>query len=247
MQSIGVRNFSATTTALRQLEAKGQPMDKLVEYFGRLSKWQIAGYAALGAVVVFIVGITIAYVSVRNEGRTQELGMVQFYSSMEARYSQNRAAITDVLGVARAKTEAQIQVLQAAIESRKYVTKDGGIDQKALISAVQEAYPDLRGLNVFDRVFVLIEAMREGFAEDQSELADRVRSYNSWRKTEGLFHPLFVRWAGFPSDTLEIHIGDTALKGPAALYLLSTVIMTTDSQRIFKEGRDRQLQFYPNN
>jgi hypothetical protein len=197
-----------------------------------------------GVVFAFlIVAFVGSYLVVRNDGRRQELDLTNQYKQMMARYGQFRASAGDQLGIAREKRDALDKIFTDVIEKRspQFVNKDGSVNTPAVVSAVREAYPDLSGLNIFDRLLVVIEAGRKRFAEDQAKLADQVRSFNDWRTTGSLFHPWFVSKVGFPSSVLEVRIGNDLLTGEPALNKMSEVIMTRDSQEIFDTGTDKPL------
>jgi hypothetical protein len=199
-------------------------------------------YLAWSAALAIFVGScwgVLSYVSVRNDGIDQELGLVFQWNTMEARYSQGRATIIDGLQIANDKKEALNQLLKTAIESR---SGRGALDRRQFLSVVKEAYPDLTQLKIFDKLANQVQAMRKAFALDQTKLHDQVRAYDKWRTTGGLFHPWLVRRFGFPSDQLEIHIGQTVLKGQQALDKISQAIISAESSDIFTSGHDRQLQ-----
>jgi hypothetical protein len=138
------------------------------------------------------------------------------------------------------------KLLTTAISGRQgagsMAADDGKVDGQKFISAVQEAYPDLGGLKVYDRLLDQVQAMRKAFAADQTKLADQVRGYDQWRTTGSLIHPWLVSELGFPSNRLQIHIGSKVLVGREALDKLSVVIMTGESEDLFRSGQDRQIK-----
>lgn len=217
-------------------------MDRLVNHFSNLTVRQTAYWAAAFASLVFAVAVSVTYVGERNAGNEQELGMVSQWNDMLAHYSQGRLAVVDGLKIADKYKDGLAQLLKSGVGPRSVFTdRDGRLDRDKFISVVHEAYPALDVLQVYDRLFIEVQAMRKAFAADQAKLHDMVRGYDTWRTTGGLFHPLIVEQLGFPSRLLEIRVGNTVLTGPDALDKLSRAIISQDAADIFESGRDRAL------
>ncbi len=197
----------------------------------------------VAAVLLFgTISVIGTYTSVRNEGRTQELSMNAQWKNTQTRYGQFRMGMADKLAIAREKRDAINKILVDAVSGRyDKQGQPGTVNQDAVFSAIKEAYPDLKGLNIFDQLIVDIQAGREAFAKDQETMADMVRSYNSWRETGSFLHPTFVKWAGFPSDVLEARVGDKVYHGQAALDKMNTVIVGQGTSEIFDTGNDKPL------
>lgn len=215
-------------------------IDKVLKFFST-PKGIIGGLIAVGILVFTITGIT-SYVNVRNTGNDLELGLTEQFKRVQINYGQFRLKIHDELGIAREKRDAIDKILGDAVAGRyNQQGSDTNVDREALFSAIKEAYPDLSGLDIYDRIIDDIQAGRTRFAAEQVQLADQVRRYNSWRKTGGLFHPLFVSWLGFPSDLLEVQIGSKTLTGAAALQKMNIVIVGGDTVEIFDTGFDKPI------
>lgn len=197
----------------------------------------------VAAVLVFsTVSVIGTYTSVRNEGRSQELAMTAHWKNTQTRYGQFRLGMADKMTIAREKRDAINKILVDAVSGRyDKAGQDGTVNKDAVFSAIVEAYPDLKGLDIFDQLLTDIQAGREAFAKDQEQMADMVRSYNSWRTTGSFLHPTFVGWAGFPSDQLEARVGDKVYRGKEALDKMSTVIVGQDTGEIFDTGTDKPL------
>ncbi|HEY9784812.1 MAG TPA: hypothetical protein V6D17_05370 [Candidatus Obscuribacterales bacterium] len=186
---------------------------------------------------------TIAtYTSIRNEGRAQELAMSAHWKNMQTRYGQFRMGMADKLNIAREKRDAINKIIVDAVSGRyDGANQSGKVNEQAVISAIVEAYPDLKGLDIYDQLIKDIQAGREAFAKDQEHMQDMVRSYNDWRSTGSLLHPTFVEWAGFPSDMLEARVGDRIYRGEAALEKMSNIIVGKDTEQIFDSGNDKPV------
>lgn len=218
--------------------------DKILEGLARF--FSTAKGIAIGlvgiAVVIFVIWGISTYVGTRNTGRELELGLTQQFKTVQINYGQFRLKIHDELGIAREKRDAIDKILGDAVAGR-YNHKDDEtkVDRASLFSAIKEAYPDLSGLGIYDKIIDDIQAGRARFAAEQVQLADQVRRYNTWRNTGGLFHPLFVGWLGFPSDLLEVQIGSNKLTGAQAFEKMNIVIVGGDTAQVFDTGFDKPI------
>jgi RNase P protein component len=193
--------------------------------------------------LVFVGGTWGAgeYTDTRNEGRGLELALTARYKEVMTKYDQDRSVALDDLHIAGNKRDGLDQILRAGIETRKFAGAGGAVDRNAIISAVREAYPDLKQLGIYDKIADFVVKMRKSFAASQTQLAGEIQKYNSWRTTGSLLHPLWVSVAGFPSKSLEIKLGAKTFTGAAALDKMSTVVMSGDSQVIFDTSTDKPL------
>lgn len=207
-----------------------------------ISKGMLIGGGVVLALLVGFGVIVGVYTSTRNEGREIEYALTREFKGTQARYGQFRLAYADQLSVAREKMAVMSKILKDAVSGR--YDKEGAagtVDRTKLFSAIKEAYPDLQGTDIFDKVLTTVQAGRERFAKDQEMLADMVRSYNTWRSTGAIYHPTVVSWCGFPSDALEVRIGDKVLRGQEALEKMSEVFIGADAVQIFDSGVDKAL------
>lgn len=211
------------------------------------SKGQVIGAGVFAALVVCGLVVLGVYKTTRNEGRTLERTLSSEFQSTQARYGQFRLGAADLFGIVHEQAAKMDQILRDSSTGR-YDVKDaegkptGEVDQKLLFLAIKEAYPDLKSLSEsYDKILTYVQAGRQRFAKDQETLADMVRSYNTWRTTGAIYHPTVVGWVGFPSDALEVRIGDKVLNGQAALDKMSEVFIGTDAVKIFETGKDQSL------
>lgn len=195
---------------------------------------------AIVAVVVGLIGWGIStYTEIRNDGRNTELTITAKYKAMQSSYGQDRLAFTDMIGIAREKRDAMDKILVDAVSGRYNKPGSPQVDNGKLFSAITEAYPDLTGLNIFDKVSDFVGQMRSKFAQDQAQIAEMIRDYNSWRTTGSFLHPTFVDWAGFPSDALEMQANGNTYRGKDALDRMSRPIIGSDTGVIFDTGVDQ--------
>lgn len=191
--------------------------------------------------LVLFLGASYAistYTSVRNEGNSRELTLTAFYKKTMVDYGQDRMAFTDSIGIAREKRDAMDKILVDAVSGR-YNKGGAQVDNGKLISMVKEAYPDLSGLGVYDKIIEFVGRMRNKFAQNQEQLGKEIKEYNEWRKNGSLLHPVFVKWIGYPSDSLEVNIGGKVTRGQAALDMMSRPIVGNDTNQIFDSGTDQ--------
>ncbi|HEY9784811.1 MAG TPA: hypothetical protein V6D17_05365 [Candidatus Obscuribacterales bacterium] len=200
-------------------------------------------FIILGVIAAVVIGIGISlistYTSVRNEGRHQELTLTAKYKAVQASYGQDRLAFTDQLGIAREKRDAMDKILTDAVSGRYNKPGSPQVDNGKLFSAVVEAYPDLKGLDIYDKILDFVTKMRTKFAQDQAQIAEMVKNYNEWRTTGSFLHPWIVSMCGFPSDSLEVRIGDKVYRGQEALDKMSRPIVGGDTNDIFDGGEDK--------
>ena len=196
----------------------------------------------LGVILAGVIGFAMyaagVYTSARNDGNTKELALTAQYKSMMASYGQDRLAFTDSIGITREKRDAMDKILTDAVSGR-YNKGGAQVDNGKLFSAVKEAYPDLNGLGVYDKILDFVTRMRNKFAQNQAQIATMIQDFDTWRTTGGLLHPWFCKLIGFPNDLIEVHIGNDVYRGQKALDMMSRPIVGNDTNQIFDSGTDQ--------
>ncbi len=198
----------------------------------------------IGLAVVAVLGVGVAlyaigvYTSVRNGGNTRENALSAKWNSIQADYGQWRLGVTDSLGIAREKRDAMDQILTHAIEGRYNKAGAPQVDSGKLFSAISEAYPDLSGTGIYDKVMAYVKEGREKFSQNQQALQKQIEEYNTWRTTGSFLHPLIAGWM-FPSNNLKARVGNDTLYGESALEKMSKVIVGGDTTQIFETGTDQ--------
>ncbi len=202
---------------------------------------KLAIFGGIAAVlVIFALYAISTFTSLRNDGRRQELALTAKYNSMQAGYGQFRTSFYDQIGIVREKRDAMDKILVDAVSGRYDKGSSTSVDSGKLFSAIQEAYPDLKGLDIYDKILVFIQQGREKFTQDQQQMQGMVQSYNEWRTTGSFLHPMLAGWL-FPSDSLEARTGDHVARGQDALDKMSRVIVGSDTSEIFNSGEDKPL------
>jgi hypothetical protein len=108
------------------------------------------------------------------------------------------------------------------------------------INAAAEAYPDLSGLDSYDKVIAYVQDGRAGFRNKQSKLRDRTRAYEAW-KDQGFVRPVKLNILGFPSSRLQAKTEDGTVSGAAALAKMRQLIITEQADTAYRTGRDQAL------
>lgn len=199
----------------------------------------IAAGVAIVVVLIFIVWPLEALSSTKSQGVDKETQLSALYRDNQNTLSAYVAGFYEQTGIAKTKSDKLDQILSDAIKGRydgKMAPGTGG----AFFSAITEAYPDLSALNIYDKIVDYVSAGRAGFKNKQSELLDRVRDYDNWRN-KGLFHPMWVSFAGFPSSNLEARVGDTTVTGQAALEKIKQIVLLGQASQAFQTGTDQIL------
>ncbi|MBC7999065.1 MAG: hypothetical protein IAF58_14040 [Leptolyngbya sp.] len=200
-------------------------------------------FIIIGIIAAFVIGLGAwainTYTTVRNEGTRTELAVTAKYKAMQSSYGQDRLAFTDQIGIAREKRDALDKILTDAVSGRYNKPGSPQVDNGKFFSAITEAYPDLKGLDIYDKILDFVGKMRNKFAQDQAQISELIKDYNTWRQTGSFLHPTFVKWAGFPSDALELVVGDKVYRGQEALDKMARPIVGNDTNVIFDSGEDQ--------
>lgn len=210
-------------------------------------KWVVT---AVVAVIVLLVGVVwplSSYNGVRNHLIDAETGLNAQYQANQAELDAFIKTVHEQFDVAGAKAGKLDQVLTDAVRGLYDKTSLPGAPQPVqsgqqtpLISALVQAYPNLGGLDVYDRVVDTIASGRQSFKKVQVKLLDMIRPYDAYR-TKGIFHQLMVHIVGYPK--LEARIGRTVLTGKAALDQMKLIVTSTETSHDFTSGNEAPINF----
>jgi len=206
----------------------------------RLPGWIIpAGIIAGIAFVLFSLwGLAN---SIRNEAIGYETQLSADYQANQNHLSSFISEFKETVGIADRKTDQLDRVLTNAVTGR--YGENGFSADGALMSAVVEAYPDLRGLDTYDKVIDTIRAGRTDFKNRQDGLLDKLRAYDNWRK-RGIFRSFVLgQWA--PSQNLVARVGGQRLTGRAALEKMYDIVLIRDATKAYETGEMDALQAPP--
>jgi hypothetical protein len=179
--------------------------------------------------------------SIQQEGVAQETALSAQYLDNQNELSSYKASFYEQIGVANLKSEKMDQILEDAVKGRYDGNSSAQPDRGQLFSAIVEAYPDLKGLDIFDKIVDHIRAGREAYKQKQSKLLDMLRAYDRWRGS-GIIHSRLVKMAGFPSEHLEARIGTSVKRGAEARDQMYLIVTTADTKKAYETGTDEPLQ-----
>jgi len=205
------------------------------------------GFVALALAGILLVTSLGSYVylnGLRNESIQHEAGLSAQYPSNQNFLSSFISGFYEQLGVAGLKSEKMDGILLDAVKGR--YEKSGGFSSNgAFFSAVVEAYPDIKGLNVYDKIVNYISANREGYRARQDKLLDMLRVYDEWRRYGIIRSRIVSGILGIPSERLEARIGDQVLRGADARNKMYQIVLASDAKRAYETGVMEPLQITP--
>jgi len=176
----------------------------------------------------------------QKDAVTQENALNAQYLDNQNYLSSYISGFYEMVGVANVKSDKMDQILTDAVKGR--YGKNGFSAQGAFFSAVKEAYPDLAGLNVFDKITDYVAAKREGYKSMQSKLLDMLRSYDTWRQSGIIRSLLLKNVLQIPSTTrLIARIGTQQWKGQAALDKMYEIVLVSEAKKAYETGEMKPL------
>ena len=111
--------------------------------------------------------------------------------------------------------------------------------------AITEAYPDLAGLNSYDKIMDYVSAGRESYKAIQDKLLDELRVYDIWRKQGIIDSFIIASVLGVPSDNLVASIGETSFHGKDALKKMNEIVLASDAKKAYETGTMDPLKVSP--
>jgi hypothetical protein len=197
----------------------------------------------IGLFVVFCLFIGWTYSrfnGIRHKGVEYETQLSAQYSDAQNELGSYISTFYEQFNIASAKADKLNTVLADAIKGRYDKTgltpaAPGQTQGNQLISAMVEAYPDLSGLNSFDRILDTISAGRTAYKNKQTALLDRLRSYDNWRNQD-IIGSWLINIAGFPSHSLRAQVGQQFVTGTAAEDQMYVIVLPSDANQAYTSG-----------
>jgi hypothetical protein len=190
---------------------------------------------SLLAVAVIAIGLYGYVNGVRNTGVDFETRLTAQYLDNQNNLSSYIAGFYEQLGVANLKSEKLDQILSDAVKGR-YEQAGGFGKGGGFFNAIAEAYPDLAGLNVYDKIVDYVAAGRKSYESIQSKLLDMLRSYDSWRQ-QGILRSIIVEsFLGMPSSRLVARVGKDSWSGDDALKKMYEIVLVSDAKKAYETG-----------
>lgn len=193
----------------------------------------------VGAIAVLFIFVSVSIYStfntIQQEGVDQETALTAQYLDNQNELSSYVSGFYEQIGVANLKSDKMDQILLDAVKGRYDGKTSAQPGQGQLFSAIKEAYPDLAGLNIYDKIVDYVRAGRESYKQKQSKLLDMLRAYDRWRQS-GIIHSKLVTLTGFPSHALRAQIGTNATFGEQALSQMYVIVLTSDAIKAYQTG-----------
>lgn len=197
---------------------------------------------AVGSTILLLLLILFPwYNSLRNQGIDQVNVLNATYQSNQNELSQYAASFYEQIGVVQAKSDKMDQIIKDAVSGR-YDNGSSAVEAVrggSFFSAVVEAYPQLGGLDVYDKVVTFVQGGREAFKNKQNILLDQIRTFDSWRQ-KGIIRSRLVSFSD-PMQRLEARIGTTVVRGQAALDQMKLIVTDAATNKAFQTGQGAPL------
>lgn len=194
---------------------------------------------------IFFGGLVLyGYVNgLRSEGIRQETGLNAQYLDNQNELSAYISGFYEKVGLANAKSDRMDKILVDAVKGR-YEGNNGTPVERGqtapFFAAIVEAYPDVAGLNIYDKIVDYVSAGREAYKAKQSKLLDMLRSYDAWRQ-DGFVQSRIVSAIGFPSSSLEARIGTKVSRGMDARDQMYLIVTTAGTKKAYESGEMEPL------
>lgn len=201
-------------------------------------------------VFLLIVGYSYNKInSLHRKGVDRETELTATYLDAQNELGAFISTFYEQVGIADRKSAQLDTVLSDAVKGRYDGTgltpaTPGQTQGNQLISAMVEAYPDLGGLNSYDRILDTISAGRSAFKNKQTDLLDKLRGYDKWRN-QNIVGSFFIRLAGFPSDNLRAQVGQQFVTGKAAENQMYVIVLPSDAAQAYTTGTLEPLTVPP--
>lgn len=158
----------------------------------------ILGLVASVMLFFFSVGIylVMSYISAYNYANAKENEIVAQYSQNQNMLSRLTNTISGLVEVSDLAKEQIKEVTKAALEGRY-----GANGNKAVVIAVQEAYPGTLDSAMYNKIMTAVESNRIAFAEEQKKLIAIKQGYDTERGS--FIRGKFIALAGYPKIDLS--------------------------------------------
>lgn len=196
----------------------------------------IGGITAV--VALFIIWIFSAAVGAKNDGIDKATALSAQYRDNQNYLSSYIAGFYEQTGVAKVKADKLNDILVEAVKGRYDGKMDPGTGG-SLFSAITEAYPDLSGLDVYDKIVDYVAGGRVGYRNKQSKLLDMIRDWESW-SDKGFVHPMLVN-SFVPMDKFEARVGDKVYRGEEAIEKMKQIVLVGQATEAYESGEDQIL------
>lgn len=197
-------------------------------------------------VLVGLVGGAFSLYGYINTLRDQrvdwETQLPNQYSANQSYLSAYMGGFYEQVGVAKLKSDKMDKILLDAVKGRYEGAGGFKSSKEALFSAIKEAYPDLSGLNIFDKMMDYIASKREGYRADQAKLLDMLRGYDKWRQSGILQSWIIKHILDCPSENMIARVGEKKFTGQAALDQMYLIVLVEGTTEAYTTGKMKPLE-----
>lgn len=205
---------------------------------GGIGKW-----IALVVVAAIAIWAITGYISTHNKS-------VDMIQQLNAQYPSNQNELSTyingfytMLGVANAKSDKIDTILSDSLKARYQGTTNSAATQakqnQALFSAVKEAYPNLSGLSVYDKIVTYVAAKQDAYKNVQNKLLDLLQRFDAYRNK----FPTSM-WAGLgavPMGELRTQVGNDIRHGQDAEDKMWNIVRSAQSNQAYESGTQGPL------
>lgn len=204
------------------------------------------GFTVFGGVILALIAVLvvggISLYGYANSLRSEDINWARQlnpqYQSCQNNLSNYTAGFYEQLGLVKYKSEKMDQILLNYAKARG---EKGAVGQ-AFLAAVVEAVPDLKGLNIADKMLAYVQAGREGYRGCQDKLLDMLNSYKKWLEDGYIQSLIIAKVIGAPNDRLEARIGEKVWRGKEAMERMLIIVLTSDTKKAYETGTMEPLQ-----
>jgi len=200
-----------------------------------MSKGLVVSIVLLVTITGVAVGIYGYMNSLRSESVLQETALNAQYLANQNYLSFYISGFYEQLGIVKYKSDKLNEILVDYAKGRSF-GKAGQSDQAAFINAVVEAVPDLKGLDIADKMMDYVTAGREGYRAVQDKLLDMLKRYDAWRQDGYIQSWIIEHIVGVPSNRLQARIGDDVVEGEEARKYMYRIVLASQAKDAYKSG-----------
>lgn len=209
---------------------------------GAVNAGLIIGLSILGVLLVFSLSFYGYVNGLRTEAVQKEAALTAQYLSNQNYLSAYVSGFYEQLGIVKYKSEKLDAILLDYAKGRSFggEAKSGGF-----INAVHEAVPDLKGLDIADRMMDYVAGGRAGYRATQDKLLDMLRAYDAWRNDGFVQSGIVSGILHVPSERLEARIGSDVVHGADARNKMYQIVLASDAKAAYQTGTMEPLKVDP--
>lgn len=203
----------------------------------------VKGIVFLSIIVVFIMLVLSGYSYInntRNDVVSMESDLMVQYPANMAYLSSYVGGFYEMLGVTNLKSEKMDKILIDSVKGR-YEGNGGFSPNGAFFSAIKEAYPDLSGLNSYDKIIDYSSAKREGYRADQVKLLSMLRNYDNYINSNIVRSLIVKNIFNAPTRRLKVRVGDKEYIGQDAIDKMLQIVLVEGVTESYETGKMKPL------